>query len=240
MSAASFKVKQSTLKAGSQELRQYRNTLRAIHMTVEEARRMMSGMQGSITLVCGSLSRIENRMSQCAENTGNMASVLGEIVELYGNTERTLTDSIVKSTGAHGNSSGGTSEDNTEKGILEQLWNWICNLFGWGDDSDSGEYEIDSVVFDDTGDYGGDQGAPRLSGGSDQEALYDIVRKHFPDMSDKEIKSYLNKLNSEGCSYVATINTIFAAYEGREEEFERTFGFSMYKNGDLNYGRVLK
>lgn len=242
MGAVSFKVKQSILKTGSQEFRQYRNTLRSIYTSVEQTRRVMNGMHGSITLVCGSLSKIENKIYRCSENSGSMASALSDIAELYGNTEKTLTDSIMKNMGAQsGDSYGESADGNTEKGILEQIWGWICSLFGWGDDSDGVGYEIDSVVFDDTGEYGGDQGSPASQWGfwSEKEELYDIVREHFPDMSDKEIRSYLKKLNSEGCSYVATINTIFAAYEGREAEFERTFGFPMYKDGDLNYNELI-
>lgn len=110
-----------------------------------------------------------------------------------------------------------------------------ASFFNWG----FTENEIDSVVFDYNGGYGGDQGSP-MSLFSDKAALYDIVRKYYPNMSDREINDYLKKLNSEGCGYVAIINTIFAAYEGREAEFEKTFGFSMYnKDGDLNYNKLL-
>lgn len=104
-----------------------------------------------------------------------------------------------------------------------------------------GRYEIDSVVFDDDGGYGGDQAGPMSEWGfwSEKKELYEIVRKYYPNMTDKEIKNFLKKLNDEGCGYVAAINTMFAAYEGREEEFERTFGFPMYKDGDLNYNKLL-
>ena len=103
------------------------------------------------------------------------------------------------------------------------------------------ESQIDSIVFDDEGLYGGDQGAPRAVWRAEEKAeLYQIVRQYYPNMSDDEIRDYLDKLNNEGCGYVAIINTIFAAYEGREEEFEKTFGFPMYGNdGDLNYNHLL-
>ena len=92
-----------------------------------------------------------------------------------------------------------------------------------------------SPAFDEDGQYGGDQGSPWTQ----WEELQDIVRKYHPDWSTKRIREYLNELNSEGCGYVAMINTIFLYYNGREEEFEKTFGFPMYKNGDLNYDELL-
>lgn len=58
-------------------------------------------------------------------------------------------------------------------------------------------------------------------------------------MSNGEIKNYLKKPNGEGCGYVAILNTILAVYAGRGDEFERKFGFPMYRNGDLNYDQLL-
>lgn len=103
------------------------------------------------------------------------------------------------------------------------------------------EHQIDSIVYDDEGSYGGNQGSPKSERGegSEQEELYEIVRNYYPDMTDAEISDYLKKLNSEGCGYVALVNTIFAEYEGREEEFEKDFGFPMYHDGDLNYDKLL-
>ena len=98
MGAVSFEVKQSALKEGSQDLRQYRNTLRTINMSVKEAKRVMSCMQGSITLVCGSLSKIESKINTCADKTSSMAGVLEEIAGFYGNTEAILTNSIKQGT----------------------------------------------------------------------------------------------------------------------------------------------
>lgn len=46
MGEALFKVKQTALKTGSEEFRQYQNILRAVTLSVGEARDVMSGMQG--------------------------------------------------------------------------------------------------------------------------------------------------------------------------------------------------
>lgn len=93
-----------------------------------------------------------------------------------------------------------------------------------------------NMPFDGKGQYGGNQGSPQ----NHADDMRDIVRKYYPDMSDKEVDDYLKKLNSEGCGYVAMINTIFGQFNGKEEEFEKTFGFPMYdKNGELNYDALV-
>lgn len=103
------------------------------------------------------------------------------------------------------------------------------------------EETINSEVFDSEGGYGGNQGAPaNLDSDSEEwKELAEIVRTYYPDKTDDEIRKYLEKMNAEGCGYVALINTILAAYEGREAEFERTFGFPMYRDGDLNFNALL-
>ncbi|BCN31499.1 hypothetical protein [Anaeromicropila herbilytica] len=82
------------------------------------------------------------------------------------------------------------------------------------------------VTFGVEGEYGGNQGGPAKRA-KDDDTLIDIVKKYFPNMSKDEIEDYLEKLNSEGCGYVAMVNTLFKNYEGREEEFEKKFGFPM-------------
>ena len=94
---------------------------------------------------------------------------------------------------------------------------------------------VSSPAFDDDGQYGGRQASPS----EHWQDVADIVRKYHPDWSIKQIRKYLETLNSEGCGYVAMINTIFLYYNGREEEFEKTFGFPMYKDGDLNYDAMV-
>lgn len=129
-------------------------------------------------------------------------------------------------------------------GIINKVNSWWQSFMDWIKDLFTPDpvvsTEINSIVFDDEGQYGGNQGSPKSRKGAEQNALYDIVRQYYPDYTDKELEAFMKKLNSEGCGYVAVINTIFAAYEGREKEFEKTFGFPMYgNNGDLNYDRLL-
>lgn len=90
--------------------------------------------------------------------------------------------------------------------------------------------------YDNVGSYGGDQASPK----EHSEELIDIVRKYYPDMSDKDISNYLEKLEYEGCGYVACVNTVFTHYVNKEAEFLKTFGFPMHKmDGSLNYDTLI-
>lgn len=86
------------------------------------------------------------------------------------------------------------------------------------------------------GKYGGDQGSPSHN----REQMEEIVRRYHPKWSKERINKHLEKLESEGCGYVALVNTIYLIYAGREEEFEKTFGFPMYdEKGNLNYNALI-
>lgn len=106
-------------------------------------------------------------------------------------------------------------------------------------------YEVDSIVFDDDGSYGGDQGAAQNLNKRSEERkeIERIIKRNLADsgITDNiDISKYLKKLNSEGCGYVALANTIFVYYQGREESFKKAFGYSMYNSkGDLNYNLLI-
>ncbi len=97
------------------------------------------------------------------------------------------------------------------------------------------EGELSNPAFDDEGQYGGYQGSPRKN----WREMAEIVRRYYPNMSDRQVRKLLSRLDSEGCGYVAMINTLFLRFKGREDEFERTFGFPMYVNGELNYDALV-
>jgi hypothetical protein len=50
---------------------------------------------------------------------------------------------------------------------------------------------------------------------------------------------FLMGIHYEGCEYVALVNTVFLQYIGREYEFEATFGFPLYVDGDFNYNALI-
>lgn len=151
----------------------------------------------------------------------------------------------------------------TEKSFGEKAWEWLC---GVGDAiaetakkawdgiksfcsaikekiSKIGKAIHDFVfpkraLYDSkNGCYGGDQMV--FQSASEAERKYrEIFEKNNPGVNytDKQFKNYMKKLTSEGCGYIALVNTICQQYEGREEEFEATFGYPMYKlDGSLNY-----
>lgn len=77
--------------------------------------------------------------------------------------------------------------------------------------------------------YGGDQGSARYATGEEKERIYEIIRQYYPNMTEDEMKILLSRLNNEGCGYVAITNSLFIQYKGKEEEFEKTFGFPMFR-----------
>lgn len=108
-----------------------------------------------------------------------------------------------------------------------------------------------SELFDDNGSYGGNQGDLIYNKSGIQflwwrifkdQQYFDFVRQYpgFENYSDKQIVKLFEHINKEGCGYVAVVNSILSKYEGREQDFEATFGFPMHdKNGELNYNRLL-
>ena len=103
-------------------------------------------------------------------------------------------------------------------------------------------YEIHSNVYGDKEFYGGDQTHPQKASADSEEGkrLRQIVKKYFPDYEEEQINAFLKKLYSEGCGYVVIINTLMEHFDGKEELFEKTFGFPMYnEDGDLNYDMLL-
>ena len=68
-----------------------------------------------------------------------------------------------------------------------------------------------------------------------KQQIIEIMHKYFPEYTEADIQTFLDEMNHHGCHYMAVVNTIFAQYVGREELFEKTFGFPMYdENGHVN------
>jgi hypothetical protein len=63
--------------------------------------------------------------------------------------------------------------------------------------------------------------------------LYNITKEFFPNASQEELGNYYTKICETGCGYTALVNCVFKEFEGREEEFYKTFGYPMY---EVNFG----
>jgi hypothetical protein len=86
-------------------------------------------------------------------------------------------------------------------------------------------FQMDGLNYDV---YGGNQSSPLEAYLAGDSKISDIIKKYYPNMSDKEIKQYLQKLENEGCGYVALVNTFLNHYQGSEKDFEKEFGFPLY------------
>ena len=62
--------------------------------------------------------------------------------------------------------------------------------------------------------------------------IQEIIRRYWPNATEEDIELFLLNFSTHGCGYTASINTIFEEYAGKEDEFERKFGFPMYKDVD--------
>ncbi len=99
-----------------------------------------------------------------------------------------------------------------------------------------------SIYSSDDGLYGGDQGSAKDASRKEKRTYYEIYLRNNPNnkLTEKQFQAYLERMNSEGCGYVALVNVIMNKYCGKEEEFEKTFGYPMRdKNGNYNYNYLL-
>lgn len=93
--------------------------------------------------------------------------------------------------------------------------------------------------------YGGRQHGCKIRWENEEDTTFQrqasgIIHKYYPYYTNKEIYEFLVEMKSHGCHYMAVVNTIFAHYIGREDEFEKDFGFPMYdENGHVNSDLVM-
>lgn len=93
-------------------------------------------------------------------------------------------------------------------------------------------------------DRGGDQNGPytlwQRGLDSDRTYIRELIHSYeeYAGYSDQEIDELLQKLNSEGCGYVAFANIVVDEYRRKEEEFEQTFGFPLFLENVNGYSYV--
>jgi len=101
------------------------------------------------------------------------------------------------------------------------------------------------VYRDTAGEYGGNQAGPStyINSPSLRADLLKLVLSQYPAFSGfgkDEINTLLNNVNSYGCGYTAFVNTIVEHYYFRQEDFERDFGFPLFKDdGSVNFDYLV-
>ena len=96
-------------------------------------------------------------------------------------------------------------------------------------------------IFDDentkTNQYGASQSDfnSRFSYLLEESLIWEEIQKYFPlsnfdNMDDAKLfyRSYFDQIGAVGCGYAAATDYVFRLFEGREQEFQKTFGFPMY------------
>jgi hypothetical protein len=84
--------------------------------------------------------------------------------------------------------------------------------------------------------YGGRQAGPRdyfLQGSPERQQLRDDILSRYPafaNFTEDQINELLNNINAHGCGYTALANDIVTHYYFRPEEFEREFGFPLFRD----------
>lgn len=207
--------------------------------TLIEISRKLSTL--SITGLGNSINAIAQELKKEENESRSLAEVLYDIIKLYCDSEKNIIY-------CDRNHDKHTEKDDEEKSGLDKFIDKIKNVImdhirRFNGDKNIEAYEIDSIVFDSEGLYGGDQGSPMRETDPDIiQEMYDIIRGNNPDvvLSDAQLERYLKKANSEGCGYVALTNSIMGEFAGREEEFEATFGYPMYtEDGNLNFDMLF-
>ncbi|MCL2136391.1 MAG: hypothetical protein FWH40_02545 [Coriobacteriia bacterium] len=110
------------------------------------------------------------------------------------------------------------------------------------------ERSQDFVYTDERGLFGGSQRGPKdYFKNSDlrNSELLPILKRYeaFKNMTDKEQRELLSQINSTGCGYTVLANSIMEQYFFRPEDFERDFGFPLFRTEKgkqvLNYEMLL-
>lgn len=194
----------------------------------------MGGLGKSIDAIVQELKKEEN---ECRK----MGEALYDIIIICCQTESNIVHS-------YKDSDRDNEKDDTKKSWFEKFVDKIMNVIidqirRFSGDKNIEAYEIDSIVFDEAGLYGGDQGSPmRQTDPAVIQEMYEIIRNNNPDvtLSDAQLEKYLRKANNEGCGYVALTNSIMGEFAGREAEFEAAFGYPMYaEDGNLNFDMLF-
>lgn len=211
-----FKVNIANCKGEADKLPQVQKSLTDLQVQIDTVIKNLNTDSLRVH-VTSKLQRMSQDVGALSEHIQVLHTSLTEILDCYEKTESGLTGGL--ETEKKNNDSASSKENDTPGG-----------------------YSVDSIVFDDDGSYGGDQGNMNQVYKWDPIRcweLLDYLREYYPKMSIFKAFGYFSHLNNVGCGYVALANSIFLEYEGRPDEFERVFGYPMFNHGDLNYDRLI-
>ena len=208
--------------------------------TTQEDIRQLAGAARDLSGRVRQLSQAATRAARAFEAAENEAARMSGAQKKGGNSE------VYK--GVAGVAGGAVADT-----VLwyRQIMNWLMELWNRISHYTSSVNGSQPGIFDESqneaGMYGGNQGAP-VNDAENYAAYREIIRNNTGvDLSDESpdgfsnspLQNYLSGLNNEGCGYVAMANAIFLQYQGRPGDFERDFGFPMYRNGNLNYNELV-
>lgn len=72
------------------------------------------------------------------------------------------------------------------------------------------------------------------------EELKAIVKKYFPNYSDKDISNLYSILSKSGCTYATMANVIMEQLGNDDEIFQQYFGYSLCnRDGTINYDKLM-
>lgn len=234
-----FSVLARALENESSKFNSYKGELSTYSSKINTIKNSLPIHGDAANQVKAVLSKSKNNVAHMSDAAQSLSQSLKNVCALYVGVEKNTDSSQINDTlGSSGEISG-----NIFGGFFSSMWEWIKNFFK--DDNKVPSYEVDSIVFDDDGSYGGNQGAARFldENSEEREKIEEIIKRNLADCdipNDMNFSKYLQKMNTEGCGYVALANSVFVYYQGREQDFENAFGYSMYnKKGDLNYNLLI-
>ncbi len=234
-----FSVLARALENESSKFNSYKGELSTYSSKIDTIKNSLPIHGDAANQIKAVLSKSKNNVAHMSDAAQSLSQSLKNVCALYVGVEKSTDSSQINDTLG----SSGESSVTSFSAFFSGMWEWIKNIFK--DDNKVPSYEVDSIVFDDDGSYGGNQGAARFldENSEEREKIEEIIKRNLADCdipNDMNFSKYLQKMNTEGCGYVALANSVFAYYQGREQDFENAFGYSMYnKKGDLNYNLLI-
>lgn len=216
-------IKSSKIKTSCLEEINISKEVNALSKRVDEVVRQLGRQGGQFSSLNSKLEDYSQNIKTVSKDLIKSAEVLNKIANFYEKTEKNIV---------------GSRSDGVE----------IPDANSYKD------YDNKTKVFDDdddNGSYGADQGDMYYNKSGfdfwifrwfEDEDLFDFVNSYdkYKDYSDDDIEKLMLEINETGCGYAAIVNNIYTMYDGREDEFEKVFGFPMYdEDGEANYNYLM-